>query len=137
MNQGETMEQQGRILDGDLETLGLSAALKMLALSGKTGVLNVVSGQERLAIFLENGHIIDLEEPGAAAPDLADMFRLMGMIPREHAAEIRRLSGGNPSSRHDYYGAMGIALACRVAAAYRVSSDTVDQSRHQLDAWAL
>ena len=63
MSQGETMEQPGRILDGDLETLGLSAALKMLALSGKTGVLNVVSGQERLAIFLENGHIIDLEEP--------------------------------------------------------------------------
>ncbi len=89
------MEQQGRILDGDLETLGLSAALKMLALSGKTGVLNVVSGPERLAIFLENGHIIDLEEPGAASPDLVDMLRLMGVIPRDHAAEIRRLSQGN------------------------------------------
>jgi hypothetical protein len=98
MNQGEKMEQPGRILDGDLETLGLSAALKMLALSGKSGVLNVVSGQERLAIFLENGHIIDLEEPGAAAPDLVDMFRLMGIIPRDHAAEIRRLSAGNPSA---------------------------------------
>jgi Domain of unknown function (DUF4388) len=97
MSQGETMEQPGRILDGDLETLGLSAALKMLALSGKTGVLNVVSGQERLAIFLENGHIIDLEEP-SAAPDLVDMFRLMGMLPREHAAEIRRLAGGNSAA---------------------------------------
>ena len=92
------MEQPGRILDGDLETLGLSAALKMLALSGKTGVLNVVSGQERLAIFLENGHIIDLEEPSAAAPDLVDMFRLMGMLPREHAAEIRRLAGANSAA---------------------------------------
>jgi Domain of unknown function (DUF4388) len=89
------MEQPARILDGDLETLGLSAALKMLALSGKTGVLNVVSGQEHLAIYLENGHIIDLDEPSAAAPDLVDMFRLMGMLPREHAAEIRRLAGGN------------------------------------------
>jgi hypothetical protein len=97
MSQGETMEQ-GRILDGDLETLGLSAALKMLALSGKTGVLNVVSGQERLAIFLENGHVIDLEEPGTAAPDLVDMFRLMGMLPKDHAAEIHRLSGGNPAA---------------------------------------
>ncbi|MGO8947638.1 MAG: DUF4388 domain-containing protein [Ktedonobacterales bacterium] len=89
------MEQQGRILDGDLETLGLSAALKMLALSGKTGVLNVVSGQERLAVFLENGHIIDLEEPGASTPDLVDMLRLMGVISRDHAAEVRRLSGGD------------------------------------------
>src|SRR5215469_596086 len=98
MRQGETMEQPARILDGDLETLGLSAALKMLALSGKTGVLNVVSGQERLAIFLENGHIIDLEEPGTAAPDLVEMFRLMGIIAREYATEIRRLTGGDPAA---------------------------------------
>ncbi len=98
MSQGGTMEQQGRILDGDLETLGLSAALKMLALSGKTGVLNVVSGQERLAILLENGHIIDLDEPGAALPDLVDMFRLLGTIPRDRAYEIRKLSGNNPAT---------------------------------------
>lgn len=92
------MEPQGRILDGNLETLGLQATLKMLALSGKTGVLNVTSGQERLAIYLENGHIIDLDEPGTPAPDLVDMFRLLGRIPRQQAQELRKLAGQNPST---------------------------------------
>ena len=108
------MEQQGRILDGDLETLGLSAALKMLALSGKTGVLNVVSGPERLAIFLENGHIIDLEEPGAAAPDLADMLRLLGAITRDQAAEIRRLPMGNARATLNIMAQLGILSAAEV-----------------------
>jgi hypothetical protein len=92
------MEPQGRILDGNLETLGLQATLKMLALSGKTGVLSVTSGQERLAILLENGHIIDLEEPGTPAPDLIDMFRLLGRIPRQQVHELRQLSGSNPTT---------------------------------------
>ena len=108
------MEQQGRILDGDLETLGLSAALKMLALSGKTGVLNVVSGPERLAIFLENGHIIDLEEPGAAALDLADMLRLLGAITRDQAAEIRRLPVGNARATLNIMAQLGILSAAEV-----------------------
>lgn len=95
---GRQMEAQGRILDGNLETLGLQSTLKMLALSGKTGVLSVTSGQERLAIFLQNGHIVDLDEPGTPAPDLIDMFRLLGRIPRPQAAELRRLAGANPAT---------------------------------------
>ena len=92
------MEPQGRILDGNLETLGLQSTLKMLALSGKTGVLSVTSGQERLAIFLQNGHIVDLDEPGMPAPDLIDMFRLLGRIPPQRATELRRLAGSNPAT---------------------------------------
>jgi uncharacterized protein DUF4388 len=95
---GGEMEQQGRILDGDLETLGLQATLKMLALGGKTGVLTVVSGQESLAISLANGHIISLEEPGALPPDLVEIFRLLGRIPRAQAPELRRLGGDNPTT---------------------------------------
>jgi hypothetical protein len=92
------MEQQGqgRILDGDLETLGLQATLKMLALGGKTGVLTVVSGQETLQIALRNGQIISLEEPSIQPPDLVEIFRLLGRVPRPQAAELRRLSGENP-----------------------------------------
>ncbi|GAC1476648.1 MAG: hypothetical protein PVSMB4_00390 [Ktedonobacterales bacterium] len=90
------MEQQGRILDGDLETLGLQATLKMLALGGKTGVLSVVSGQESLRISLQNGHIIALEEPGTTPPDLVEMFRLLGRVPRTQASELRQLAGDNP-----------------------------------------
>ncbi len=97
-SRGGKMEPQGRILDGNLETLGLQSTLKMLALSGKTGVLSVTSGQERLAIFLRNGHIVDLDEPGTPAPDLIDMFRLLGRIPPQRAAELRRLAGANPAT---------------------------------------
>lgn len=92
------MEPTGRILDGSLETLGLQATLKMLALSGKTGVLSVTSGQEHLAIFLQSGHIVDLDEPNTQPPDLIDMFRLLGRIPRAQAAELRRLSGAKPGA---------------------------------------
>ncbi len=93
------MEQQGRILDGNLETLGLQATLKMLALSGKTGVLHVSSGQERLAIFLDNGHIVDLDEPGTPLPDLIDMFRLLGRLSRSQALDLRSAVAGTASRR--------------------------------------
>lgn len=92
------MEQHGRILDGDLETLGLQATLKMLALGGKTGVLTVVSGTEALHISLSNGHIIALEEPGVQPPDLVEIFRLLGRVPRAQASELRRLGGDNPAA---------------------------------------
>jgi Domain of unknown function (DUF4388) len=92
------MEQQGRILDGDLETLGLQATLKMLALGGKTGVLTVISGQEALRISLNNGHIVALDEPGAMSPDLVEIFRLLGRVPRTQAPELRRLGGDNPAA---------------------------------------
>ena len=55
---------QSRVLDGDLETLTLQSTLKMLALGGKTGALSVQSGSERLRIYLQDGAITSLEEPG-------------------------------------------------------------------------
>ncbi len=93
------MEQstQARILDGDLETLGLQATLKMLALGGKTGALNVVSGQERLRVTLENGHIIALEEPHLTPPDLIEIFRLLGRIPPNIAMSLREFRGQPPA----------------------------------------
>jgi hypothetical protein len=102
------MEQQGRILDGNLETLGLQATLKMLALSGKTGVLQVSSGQERLAIFLDSGHIIDLEEPGLPQPDLLDMFRLLGRLSRAQALELRQSMPGHLGAALDYLRHAGV-----------------------------
>jgi len=112
------MEAQGRILDGNLETLGLQSTLKMLALSGKTGVLSVTSGQERLAIFLQNGHIVDLDEPGTPAPDLIDMFRLLGRVPRPQATELRRLAGANPAT------AMAIMVQWQLSAPEEVAQRT-------------
>lgn len=91
------MEPTGRVLDGNLETLGLQSTLKMLALGGKTGILYVSSGPERLAIYLDSGSVLDLEEPGAQLPDLPEMFRLLGYIPRPQSTELRRLAGSNPS----------------------------------------
>lgn len=95
---GGLMEPQGRILDGNLDTLGLQATLKMLALGGKTGVLTVTSGNERLAVFLENGQIIDLDEPGAPSPELIEMFRLLRRITRAQSQELRRLADSNPTT---------------------------------------
>ena len=102
------MEQQGRILDGNLETLGLQATLKMLALSGKTGVLHVSSGQERLAVFLDGGHIVDLEEPGTPPPDVIDMFRLLGRITRAQAVDYRQAVSSNPAAAIDYLRHIGL-----------------------------
>ncbi|HLY30036.1 MAG TPA: DUF4388 domain-containing protein [Ktedonobacterales bacterium] len=92
------MEQtvQGRILDGDLETLGLQATLKMLALGGKTGILNVVSGQDRLRVTLENGHIVALEELHLPIPDLLEIFRLLGRLPGTPPAALRQAIAQNP-----------------------------------------
>nr|MBF6591805.1 DUF4388 domain-containing protein [Ktedonobacterales bacterium] len=93
------MGQQGRILDGDLETLGLQATLKMLALGGHTGILSVESGPERLRIALQSGNIVALEEPGGVAPDLIEIFRLLRRlpgVPRAEISKLRQMAGGNP-----------------------------------------
>src|SRR6476659_2342022 len=92
------MEQQGRILDGDLETLGLQATLKMLALGGKTGVLLVSSGQEHLKINLENGQILALDEPHIPPPDVIEIFLLLGTIDAELARLLRQHSGNNSTT---------------------------------------
>src|SRR6478672_2373504 len=93
------MDDQGRILGGDLETLGLQATLKMLALGGHTGILSVESGQERLRIALQAGNIVALEEPGALAPDLIEIFRLLRRLEgfsRPDIHQLRQISGNNP-----------------------------------------
>jgi len=45
------MDQQDRIMDGDLQTLGLQSILKMLALSGKTGNYLSLRDQRRFYQF--------------------------------------------------------------------------------------
>jgi len=92
------MEQQGRILDGDLETLGLQATLKMLALGGKTGVLLVSSGHEHLKITLDNGQILALDEPHVPPPDVIEIFFLLDMIDAELARLLRQHSGNNSTT---------------------------------------
>ncbi len=87
------MQSQGRILDGDLETLGLQATLKMLALSGKTGTLIVTSGQESLSMYLNKGQIAALEDNFTYRPNLLDVMRLLGRIDEKLATEIYRAAG--------------------------------------------
>ncbi len=89
-------QQQGQILGGDLETLGLQATLKMLSLGGKTGILSVTSGQERMKISLKEGSILSLEEPGVQPPDIVEIFRLLLRIQREDAARLRQMAGNSP-----------------------------------------
>lgn len=92
------MEQQGRILDGDLETLGLQATLKMLSLGGKTGALLVSSGQEHLKITLENGQILALDEPHIPPPDVIEIFFLLDKIDAELARLLHQQSGNNSAT---------------------------------------
>src|SRR5579883_2311957 len=89
------MEPQDRIMDGDLQTLGLQSILKMLALSGKTGTLIVRSGPETLSISLRKGQIVALREEGVPQPDLLGMLCLINKLdpPRAHA--LREASQGN------------------------------------------
>jgi hypothetical protein len=87
------MQQQGRILDGDLETLGLQATLKMLALSGKTGTLIVTSGQESLSLYLNKGQIAALDDNFTYRPNLLEVMRLLGRIDDKLATEIYRAVG--------------------------------------------
>jgi Domain of unknown function (DUF4388) len=89
------MEQQDRIMDGDLQTLGLQSILKMLALSGKTGTLFVHSGPETLSISLRKGQIVALREEGVPQPDLLMMLCLVNKLDPQRAQAIREYSGGN------------------------------------------
>ncbi len=87
------MQQQGRILDGDLETLSLQATLKMLALSGKTGTLMVTSGQETLSLYLNKGQIAALQDNFIQRPSLLEVLRLLRQIDAKVASELRRAIG--------------------------------------------
>lgn len=89
------MEQQDRIMDGDLQTLGLQSILKMLALSEKTGKLFVTSGPETLSISLRKGQIVGLHEEGVAQPDLLVMLCLVNKLDPPRAQQIRELAQGN------------------------------------------
>ena len=90
------MEQQDRIMDGDLQTLGLQSILKMLALSGKTGKLLVNSGPETLSVDLRRGQIVSLHEEGVAQPDILGMLCLLGTLHPSHVQAIREMSQGSP-----------------------------------------
>jgi len=88
-------QQQDRIMDGDLHTLGLQAILKMLALSEKTGKLFVSSGPETLSISLRKGRIVGLHEDGVAQPDILGMLCLINKLDPPRAQMIREASQGN------------------------------------------
>ena len=89
------MEQQDRIMDGDLQTLGLQSILKMLALSGKTGTLLVHSGPETLTISLRKGQIVALREEGVPQPDLLMMLCLINKLEPARVQPIREYANGN------------------------------------------
>lgn len=91
------MEQQDRIMDGDLQTLGLQSILKMLALSGKTGTLYVYSGPETLTISLRKGQIVALREDGVPQPNLLMMLSLLNKLDTGRARAIYDYSNGNTS----------------------------------------
>src|SRR5579885_557411 len=91
----DDMEQQDRIMDGDLQTLGLQAILKMLALSRKTGTLFVHSGQETLSISLRKGQIVALREDGVPQPDLPGMLCLVNRLDPARVQPIREYARGN------------------------------------------
>lgn len=92
------MEQPVRILDGDLETLGLQATLKMLSLGGKTGILRVSSGPETLQIALKDGHIVALDESGVTPPDMIEVFRLLMHLTRPEASMLKQRADHNPAN---------------------------------------
>ncbi len=89
------MESQDRIMDGDLQTLGLQSVLKMLALSGKTGTLFVHSGPETLSICLRKGQIVALHEEGFNKSDLLGMLCLINKLDPPRAQVVREASQGN------------------------------------------
>jgi uncharacterized protein DUF4388 len=93
-NEG-TMEPQDRIMDGDLQTLGLQSILKMLALSGKTGTLLVHSGPETLVISLRKGQLVALHEEGVPQADLLGMLCLLNKLDPPSAHRLREASQGN------------------------------------------
>src|SRR5260370_34058057 len=107
------MDQQDRIMDGDLQTLGLQSILKMLALSGKTGKLFVSSGPETLSISLRKGQIVGLHEDGVGQPDLLGMLCLVNKLdpPRAQA------------SREYAHGGMQLALAMLVDRRWRSANE--------------
>jgi hypothetical protein len=82
-------------MDGDLQTLGLQSILKMLALSGKTGILFVHSGPETLSISLRKGQLNAVHEESSSKADLLSMLCLINKLdpPRVHA--VREASQGN------------------------------------------
>src|SRR5947209_20314936 len=89
------MESQDRIMDGDLQTLGLQSILKMLALSGKTGTLFVHSGPETLSISLRKGQIMALHEESYIKSDLLSMLCLINKLDPPRAHTVREVSQGN------------------------------------------
>ena len=89
------MDPQDRIMDGDLQTLGLQSILKMLALSGKTGRLLIHSEPEALSVGLRGGRIVSLREEGVPQPDLPGMLGLLGRLDSQRVQMIRDIAQGD------------------------------------------
>src|ERR1700682_3322770 len=83
------MGKEDRIMDGDLQALGLQSILKMLALSGKTGTLFVHSGPETLSISLRKGQIVAQREEGVPQPDLLMMLCLVNKLDAARVQLVR------------------------------------------------
>jgi len=113
------MEPQDRIMDGDLQTLGLQSILKMLALSGKTGTLHVHSGPETLVVSLRKGQLVALHEEGVPQPDLLGMLCLINKLDPPRAQRLREASQGNIP------GALGLMV--------EQSWMTVNEMQHRLE----
>ncbi len=113
------MEPQDRIMDGDLQTLGLQSILKMLALSGKTGTLLVHSGPETLVISLRKGQLVALHEEGVPQPDLLGMLCLINKLDPPRAQALRGASQGN----------LQIALALMVEQGWMATNE----AQHRLE----
>ncbi len=90
------MDQQDRIMDGDLQTLGLQSILKMLALSDKTGKLLVYSGPETLSVDLRQGKILSVREEGIVQPNILGMLCLIGKLNQEQVKTVYEMAQRDP-----------------------------------------
>src|SRR5207244_661594 len=89
-----TVQPLTNIMDGDLHNFGLQSVLKMLALSGKSGTLQVYSGTEKLFIYLHRGEIVELRE-GSTQPDILRMLYLINKLEISQAQMVYKSTQGD------------------------------------------
>jgi hypothetical protein len=71
----------------------LVRTLETLTRDDDTGALKLTSGSESFAILFDGGRVVGLTGAGTQAPDLVEMLRMLGRLPRARAAVLRRLTG--------------------------------------------
>lgn len=131
------MEQQDRIMDGDLQTLGLQSILKMLTLSGKSGKLFVSSGPETLSISLRKGQIVGLHEDGVPQPDLLGMLCLIGRLDPVRAQAIREMAQGDMQVALMMLVEQGWMNAAEMQRRLGVRGHPIDEPCDALGQWAF